>query len=99
VLDEAFEAAGIKPDPDVTENDGQLRILIFMVRCAYAHGIGTPCWAVRGKYCRTLNVNLGSACIYLDLRTKNGQGFDVDQIGGYSNWYRIRDGALRLLTQ
>jgi hypothetical protein len=99
VLDEAFEAAGIKAAPDAVDNDGQLRTLIFMVRCAYAHGIGTPRWAARGKYCRTLNVNLGSAVIPLDLRTLNGQAFDVGQIGGYKNWYRIRDTALALLVK
>ena len=98
VMDEAFQAAGMKPDPDAAGNDGQLRTLIFMVRCAYAHGLGTPRWEVRGKYCRTLNVNLGSAAISLDLRTLHGQDFDVGQLGGYANWYRIREAALRLLT-
>ena len=98
VLDEAFEAAGMRPDADAVGNDGQLRALIFMVRCAYAHGIGTPRWEVRGKYCRTFSVNLGGTAISLDLRTLHGQDFVVDQLGGYANWYRIRDAALRLLT-
>jgi hypothetical protein len=98
VLDEAFQAAGMKPDPDASGNDGQLRILIFMVRCAYAHGLGTPRWEVRGKYRRALSVNLGSAAISLDLSTLHGQDFDVGQLGGYANWYRIRDAALRLLA-
>ncbi len=98
VLDDAFHAAGIKPDPDAVEDDGQLRTLIYMARCAYAHGIATPRWEVRGKYCRTLSVNLGSTTMPLDLRTLHGQDFVVDQLGGYANWYRIHDAALRLLT-
>jgi hypothetical protein len=92
-----FQAAGMKPAPDAAGNDGQLRTLIFMVRCAYAHRLGTPRWEVRGKYRRTLNVNLGSAAISLDLRALHGQDFDVGQLGGYANWYRIREAALRLL--
>lgn len=98
VLDEAFQAAGIKADPDAVGNDAQLRLLVFMVRCAYAHGIGTPRWEVRGKYSRSLSVNLGSTVISTDLRTRHGQDFDVDQLGGYANWYRVRDAVLRLLT-
>lgn len=98
VLNEAFQAAGMEPDPDAGGNGGQLRTLIYMVRCAYAHGIGTPRWEARGKYCRALSVNLGSTTISVDLRTLHGQDFVVGQVGGYANWYRIRDAALRLLT-
>lgn len=98
VLDDAFQAGGIKPDPEALGNDGQLRTLIYMARCAYAHGIATPRWEVRGKYCRTLSLNLGGMAISLDLRTLHGQDFVVDQLGGYANSYRIRDAALRLLT-
>ncbi len=98
VLDEAFQAAGMKPNLDVVGNDGQLRALIYMVRCAYAHGIGTPRWEVREKYRRTLSVYLGSTTISIDLRTLHGQDFVIDQLGGYANWYRIRDAALGLLT-
>jgi hypothetical protein len=97
VLDDAFKAAGMKPDPEALGNDGQLRTLIYMARCAYAHGIATPRWESRGKYCRTLSVTLDGAVISLDLGALNGQAFDVGQLGGYANWYRIRDAALRLL--
>jgi hypothetical protein len=69
-----------------------------MARCAYAHGIATPRWEVRGKYCRTLSANCGIAAMTLDLPTLHGRDFVVDQLGGYANWYRIRDAALRVLT-
>jgi hypothetical protein len=68
-LDDAFQAAGMKPCPEAVANDSQLRTLVYMARCAYAHGIATPRWKVRGKYCRTLSVNLGSTTISLDLPT------------------------------
>jgi hypothetical protein len=96
VLDDAFQAAGMKADPEAVGNDGQLRALIYMVRCAYAHGIADPRWEVRRKYCRTLSVKLGNTSISLDLSTLHGENFVVDQLGGYANWYRIRDAAVRL---
>jgi hypothetical protein len=97
VLDDAFNAFGIRPNPDAADNDGQLRALVYMVRCAYAHGIAAPLWEVRNKYLRTFTINLGGVPLSLDLRPLHGQSFEVTQIGGYANWYRIRDTALHLL--
>jgi hypothetical protein len=99
VLDDAFQAAGMKPDPEASENDGQLRTLIYMARCAYAHGIATPRWQVRGKYCRRLSVSLDGELISLDLPALHGQDFVVDQLVDYASWYRIRDASLRLLRR
>jgi hypothetical protein len=39
VLDDAFNAFRILPKPEAVDNDGQIRALVYMVRCAYAHGI------------------------------------------------------------
>jgi hypothetical protein len=81
VLDDAFQAAGMNPDPEaVGNNDAQLRTLIYMVRNAQAHGIADPRWKVHGKYSRTLNVKLEGTSISLDLSTLNGQVFDIGQI-------------------
>jgi hypothetical protein len=67
-----------------------------MVRCAQAHGIADPHWEVRGRYGRTLTVDLAGAPISLDLASLHGQRFDIDQLGGYENWYRIRAAADRV---
>jgi len=45
---------------------------------------------------RVLTVNVEGETIMLDLRGLHGQPFDVEQIGGYPNWYRIRNAAHRL---
>jgi hypothetical protein len=90
-LDQAFEAFGITCDPEAVDNVTRLRTLVYMVRCAHAHRIADPRWEVRGKYLRTLVVDLGGDVISLDLRALNGAGFDVELIGGYVGWYRIRD--------
>ncbi len=98
VLDQAFDAAGLKPDPEAAGNDDQLRVLVYMVRCAQAHGIAEPRWDVRGKYLRTLTVSIGGRTISLDLPKWHGKVFTVDQIGDYPNWYRIRDAACAKLS-
>lgn len=99
VLDNAFEVAGIKADPETTDKVGLLRTLVYTVRCAYAHGIAEPRWEVRGKYCRTISVDLDGVSIVLDLKALHGRSFDVEQLGGYINWYRIRDAAVAVLSK
>jgi hypothetical protein len=96
-LDDAFSVAGLKNNPTGTSNDEQLRVLVYMARCAVAHSVADPRWEVRGPYCRVLTVTLGASITSLDLSQLNGQSFDVDQLGGYGNWYRIRDAAVRLV--
>jgi len=97
VLDKAFEVAGIKPNPESPDNLIRLRTLVYMVRCAQAHGPADPRWEVRNKYLRTLSVDLDGVPVSLDLIALNGQPFAVDQIGGYENWYRIYCIAVRTL--
>jgi hypothetical protein len=98
VLDKAFEVAGMKPDPEASDNIVRLRTLVYMLRCTQAHGPADPRWEVRGKYIRTLTVDLDGIAVSLDLAALNGQPFIIDQIGGYQNWYRIRNMAVRELS-
>ncbi len=99
LLDQAFDSVGMKANPEATDNVGQLRVLVYMVRCAHAHRIEDPHWEVRGKYARTLNVHVGDVTISLDLRPLHGQAFDIERdIGGYVNWYRIRDTVVQALS-
>ena len=99
VLDKAFEIACIKPDPEAADNFVRLRTLVYMLRCAHAHGPADPRWEARGKYARTLRIDLDDVAVSLDLAALNGQQFLVDQIGGYYNWYCIcRSAMVRLKT-
>jgi hypothetical protein len=97
VLDKAFEVAGIKANPEASDIIGRLRTLVYMLRCAQAHGLADPRWEVRGKYKRTLAVDLEGTSLTLDLATLDGEPFVIDQIGGYGNWYCIRNVARRAL--
>src|SRR5665213_238982 len=97
VLDKAFEVACMKADPEATDNLVRLRTLVYMLRCAQAHGPADPRWEVRAKYLRTLSVDLDGVPVSLDLAGLNGQPIIIDQIGGYENWYRIHGIAMRTL--
>ena len=64
-LDKAFEVAGMKADPDVCDDLTQLRTLVYMLRCAQAHGIADPRWEARGKYARAMKLDFGGLSVDL----------------------------------
>jgi len=99
-LDKGFEVIGIKPDPEASDNVSTLRTLVYMLRCAQAHGIADPHWEARGKFARTITVDLdaGPPIPPLDLQALNGKRFHIDQLGGYQNWYRIREAANQVFS-
>lgn len=96
-LDKAFETAEIPPDPESDNNVARIRTLIYMVRCAYAHGIAEPRWEIRGNYRRAMSVELEGIITHLDLKKLDGKVFDFKHIGGHSNWNRMRDAAMQVL--
>ena len=97
-LDKAWEVAGIGPDPVSEQNIIKLRTLVYMVRCAYAHGVADPKWQVRRDYRRALDVNLPSGPLTIDLREINDQGFDFADLGGHAKWFEIRDVTVTTLN-
>ena len=97
VLDKAWEVAGIARDPKSEDPSVQLRAVVYMVRCAYAHGIAEPRWKVRGDYRSTFELRLPERPVDLDLREVDGRGFDFDDLGGYHTWFAIRDVTLETL--
>ncbi|MGH6817150.1 MAG: hypothetical protein ACREC1_00075 [Methylovirgula sp.] len=98
VLDQAFDAIGMKPNPSAVDAASRLRLLVHMVRCAYAHGVADPRWEVRGNYKQVLTVAVEGATVTLDLKDLHYQQFEIEQIGGWENWFRIRCAAARLFS-
>lgn len=96
-LDKAYEVAGIKPDPASQDGLIKLRTLVYMVRCAYAHGVADPKWEVRGRYRKTMEVELAGEPIMIDLRKLDDQNFNFDCLGGHGNWFVIRDDSISAL--
>jgi len=97
VLDAAFEAAGISRKPDSNTSDDLLRLLVFMIRNAFAHNPALPCWEVRGPYARDIILRLEGAEISVNLPNLHGKPFEYEHIGGLANWYRIRRTAQRVI--
>jgi hypothetical protein len=97
-LDKAYEMAGIKPSPQCNDNQESIRTLVYMVRCAYAHGISEPQWEARGQYQCKLRIELGAEKTEIDLSSLHGQLFDFDHIGGHRKWFQIRDSAVSRLS-
>ena len=98
VLDQAFEAAGIKFDPQPSDDIVRLRTLVYMVRCAHAHRLADPQWHVSPKYRQRMMLTVDGMNIDLDLAVLDQASFDIEAIGGYLGWYRIRDAALRAIS-
>jgi hypothetical protein len=98
-LDKGFEVAGIKSDAEAKDNIGRLRTLIYMLRCAEAHGIADPHWEARGNFARSFRVDLDGTQISLDFKALHGQRFHIDQLGGYVNWWRICAASLEHLEK
>ena len=67
----------MKPDFRATDEAGKLRLLVYMVRCAYAHSTAYPRRNVTNKKMRILTVNVEGRTITLDLPRLHGQLFEV----------------------
>ena len=99
-LDKAWEVAGICPNPDSEDETVKLRTLVYLVRCAYAHGVAEPKWRATRKYRRVLKVELPDGpSITLDLRDLNGQVVDFSVLGGHAIWFDIRDATIATLKR
>lgn len=97
-LDTALEKAGILNNPRAQDSFGQLRTLIYMCRCAYAHNVLAPTWEAHSDYARQLLIKLPGISIELDLKKMNGTAFEIKQIGGYAQLLRIKDHILSVLA-
>jgi hypothetical protein len=99
-LDKAYEVAGVPKDPLSDDNAVRLRTLIYMVRCAYAHGIADPKWEVRGAYKRSMTLNLTNEClIKINFGELDGQDFNFEHLGGHGSWFLIRNAAVETLRK
>jgi hypothetical protein len=94
-LEAAFEAAEIARNPISRDPNDELRTLVYMVRCAFAHNPAKPCWEARGDFARNIQLNLGENGLSIDMVALHGNDFDYSHIGGFANWYAIREEAVR----
>jgi hypothetical protein len=98
VLDSLFEEAGIKRDPNATDSVSELRTFIYMVRCAFAHNIASPEWNARGNFNKVYNLDLMGERKSIDIRPYNGVPFEYGHIGGFSNWFKVKEESRRVIN-
>ena len=93
VLDESGLARGKAPD-----NVRDLRDLIYMVRCAFAHDMMDPRWEARGPFSRTLHIYLPHRTVVIDVGALDGRSFELDHIGGAEAYFEMKEKIKKLLT-
>jgi len=97
-LDAAYDAAGIKKNIKSREPQDDLRVLVYMVRCAFAHSMSAPSWSARDHdYARVFNLPLGQGS-KIDLTSINSSVFEYEHIGGFTQWYKIKEAVVRAIT-
>ncbi len=96
-FDTALDQAGFKNDPFAQDPLGELRKLIYMVRCAFAHNMLAPHWEVKPKYRHQLAIELPGIALHLDLDILADKPFEIKQIGGYSQLFKMKDYILQVL--
>ena len=66
-------------------------MLVYMIRCAFAHDIMRPCWKVKPKYSRVLELEIDGCKQKIDLPALNGKVFEDSQIGGINFYLKVKD--------
>jgi len=89
----------LKNQPASRLDADELRTLVRMVRCAFAHNPALPVWEALGKdYSRHLSFAMRVASLSVDLASLHGHLFEYSHIGGFGNSLRIHDAAVALIN-
>jgi hypothetical protein len=99
VLDEALDRAGLGRDLDAASPHRDLRALVYMIRCAFAHDMMNPRWVARGPFARPLCVSLPSGALRLDAAALNGVAFEDAHVGGMETYFEIKDEVARIAVE
>jgi hypothetical protein len=99
VLDLSLDAIGIERNPKDNSEKGMIRNLIYMIRCSYAHDMMHPKWEVKGDFRKVLKVPLTNCQLEIDLTEKHGQPFDFSDIGGFENYFEIKDKVREIIIK
>jgi hypothetical protein len=97
-LEAALSDAGIRNNPADTSPRGDLRTLVYQIRCTFAHDMMYPRWQVADRYLRELRFIVGGSKRTVDLRRLNGQLFELESVGGMLVYLEIKKELLRWLV-
>lgn len=97
IMDESLSSAGIIHSSNDLTTNGQLRSLIYMIRCAFAHNMIQPIWQVKPDYRREFRLTLLKNIIVIKLNELHGKPFKMEQIGGHDVYWEIKDQILKMI--
>jgi hypothetical protein len=84
-LDDTF---GAKPQPAAALSDQDAtRVVMYMLRCAYAHDPLNPRWECRGPYLGVFRIN--ALDFELDTRALHGQPWNIAHVGGPLGYFNL----------
>jgi hypothetical protein len=99
VLDRALNKAGFANDLPMGSPHRDLRALVYMIRCAFAHDMMHPVWHARGPaFARTLQIDLPSGSVPINMAALNDKPFSDGDIGGIETYFEIRRAVERIVT-
>jgi hypothetical protein len=94
VMDDALQSLGGR-DPFDTSDLGSARNIVYMIRCAFAHGAFKPRWQCSPKYQRIYAVR--AASVQFDGKLCNGKELKPDDYGGLEGHMRLLAFCLKAL--
>jgi hypothetical protein len=90
-LDEAFGSRPLDrrpaPRPDELSDLEAARVIVYMIRCAFAHDPFNPRWVCRGPYQGVFRVAVVS--VELDARPLNGERLKPEHHGGVEGYIQL----------
>lgn len=100
VLDRVLADAGLVSDLPRESPHRDLRALVYMMRCAFAHDMMHPVWHARGPaFARELKIDLPSGPLTVDVAALNDQHFHDAHIGGIETYFEIRTAIDEIVGQ
>lgn len=91
VLDQALETAKYPVDAKSIDEFDQIRCVVYLMRCAFAHRFAQPYWDIRPDKMRDYKFNIHGRTICINAAVLNGTTFEYDHIGGCKVWYDLKD--------
>ena len=98
-LDQALETADYNVNPKSTDDFDQLRCVIYLVRCAYAHRIAQPYWDVAESKRRVYSFTVQDNSIEVDTTQLHEKEFSFTDLGGHKVWHDISNLVLSRLRE
>jgi hypothetical protein len=98
IMDESLTSCGIKNSYADQTPRGQIRSLIYMIRCAFAHNMVQPTWNVYPKYRKLIEFTALEENIRIDLAELNGYPFQMDHIGGHDVYWELKNKVLEMIS-